>query len=269
MSLRSNGSYIGPRPTGPSSSVASGIWDLRTVERQRAANNWPGQPVPDPNFASVSLLLHMDGSGATFIDSSGSPKTVTAVGNATQSETQSRFGGKAAYFDGDGDYLTVPYSSAFNLQSGDFTVEVWVRFASLKDFQDIIRINRGGTNNLYHQLGIVADSAGGIYMLAGTSSDNWVSATPTSSGVVTAGTWHYIAVTRSGSNLTLYVDGSSVLTQSYSGSLVNFSGQSEIGANAGSDSVDRRFSGYIDEVRVTKGVARTVTSVPTAAFPDA
>jgi hypothetical protein len=44
-----------------------------------------GQPVPnDPNFAFNSLLLHGDGTnGSTVItDSSGSPKTVTAVGNA-------------------------------------------------------------------------------------------------------------------------------------------------------------------------------------------
>ena len=41
MSVRSNGSYIGPRPAGPSTSVASGIWDLRTAERQKRANAWP------------------------------------------------------------------------------------------------------------------------------------------------------------------------------------------------------------------------------------
>lgn len=41
MSLRSNGSYIGPRPAGPSSSEASGIWDLRTVQRQRSLDAWP------------------------------------------------------------------------------------------------------------------------------------------------------------------------------------------------------------------------------------
>ena len=64
MSLRANGSYIGPRPAGPTNGglgVASGIWDLRTAQRQRAANTWPFFEITDPDFASVSLLLHMDG----------------------------------------------------------------------------------------------------------------------------------------------------------------------------------------------------------------
>ena len=54
------------------------------------------QPVPvDPLFNNVSLLLHGDGTNGftTITDSSPTPKTVTAVGNAQISTAQSKFGG--------------------------------------------------------------------------------------------------------------------------------------------------------------------------------
>lgn len=57
----------------------------------------------------TKLLLHMDGVGNTFIDSATN-KTVNTRGNVTQSTTQSKFGGKSCYFDGDGDYLDIATS---------------------------------------------------------------------------------------------------------------------------------------------------------------
>ena len=42
MSVRGNGSYLGPRPTGPTTSVASGWWDLRNQFRYKRDATWPG-----------------------------------------------------------------------------------------------------------------------------------------------------------------------------------------------------------------------------------
>src|SRR5690606_25450842 len=68
----------------------------------------------DPYWASVVLLLHMDGAdGSTmFIDSSANGLTVTANGNAQIDTAQSKFGGAAALFDGNGDYLALPSTGA-------------------------------------------------------------------------------------------------------------------------------------------------------------
>jgi len=33
------------------------------------------------------------------------------------------------YFDGTGDYLSIPVSNDFNFGSGDFTIDLWVRRA--------------------------------------------------------------------------------------------------------------------------------------------
>jgi hypothetical protein len=83
------------------------------------------QSIPDdPNYASVSLLLHMDGTnGSTvFTDLSPVPKVVTRFGDAQISTAQSKFGGSSAYFDGTGDYLTVASSADFGFGTGDFTI---------------------------------------------------------------------------------------------------------------------------------------------------
>ena len=79
----------------------------------------------DEEFDKVSLLLHGDGTNGstTIIDSSSSPKAVTAVGDAQISTAQSKFGGASIAFDGAGDWLTTPASNNFAFGIGDFTIE--------------------------------------------------------------------------------------------------------------------------------------------------
>jgi hypothetical protein len=77
----------------------------------------PGYAPVDEYYDNVSLLLYGNGTNGstTITDNSPSPKTVTAVGNAQISTAQSKFGGASIAFDGTGDYITVPDSSAFVL----------------------------------------------------------------------------------------------------------------------------------------------------------
>ena len=209
----------------------------------------------DPLFGNVSLLLHMDGTGSTFIDSSPLPKTITAVGNATQSATQSRFGGKSALFDGSGDYLTVANSSGFTF-AGDFTIEFFARFSSKpEDYITLFAGSSGATqmfltthsngNNLRWGLSATAEYASGNF--------EWA-----------LNTWYHIAVRRQSGAVTLWVNGTNITsgspsnTRTYSGGFALFGGVAGV-----SD-----FPGNIDEFRITQGVARTIT-VPTEAFPEA
>lgn len=256
MTLRSNGSYLGPRPAGPSTSVASGIWDLRTAERQRRSNQWP--VVGDPLFGNVSLLLHMDGSGSTFVDSSAYGQTVTANGDVTQSTTQSKFGGKAAYFDGSGDYLSTAAISANTLGSGDFAIEFWCYANAiggntcLIDQQSglLIRQNSGNQLALY-------DRVTETHFYSGNNA-------------LASGQWQHIAIARTGTTLNAYVDGVRVITGTLA---TNLTGNAfRIGAFIDNSNSGYVLNGYIDELRITKGNDRGYTgstiTVPTAAFPN-
>jgi len=90
----------------------------------------------DEHYNSVSLLLNANGAdnSTVFTDTSPTPKTVTAVGNAKISTSQSKFGGSSMYFDGTGDYLTSPSSTDFDL-GGTYTVEFWV--LNLKAYEGV------------------------------------------------------------------------------------------------------------------------------------
>jgi len=80
---RPRAGYVGFTRT-PTSTAASGIWTLREAEASKRAAAWPDtrpDSNSDPNFSSVALLLHMEGSGATFTDSSSVGRSITAFGN--------------------------------------------------------------------------------------------------------------------------------------------------------------------------------------------
>lgn len=144
MSIRSNGSYIGPRPAGPSNSVASGIWDVRTAERQRRADAWP-QPVPpftpsditglsawfDASDASTlydatsgGSLVAADGEVARWEDKSGNGRhaTQSTSGSRPLRKTASINGLGALLFDGSNDGL----SFSGNIENGSGHVSLYV-----------------------------------------------------------------------------------------------------------------------------------------------
>lgn len=253
---RPRGGYIGHSQT-TTTLVAPGVWTLREAESLLRSAVWPTPS--DPYFSSVSLLLHMDGSGSTFVDSSGTPKTVTANGDATQSTAQSKFGGKSAYFDGFGDSISF---ADLQLGTGNFTVEMWFKTASTTQYAQLIG-NEGGTVGWTLLINNNSSSGGQIAVyLAGNA------VVSSSSGDWSDDAWHHIALVRSGSTVTLYIDGTNYGTGS--GGSGSWNGTTYfVGRNntySGRDLV-----GYIDELRITKGVARYTANFtpPTAAFPDA
>jgi len=221
----------------------------------------------DPLFSNVQLLLRMDGTGSTFADSSPVPKTITAVGNATQSTAQSKFGGKSGLFDGDGDYLT---AGSIPLGSSDFVIEGWFYLTALRSSGTYATLfaNRtdaptiGGallTINGSELQYFISNSFGSVWQVSGVSAGLNVS----------ANTWMHIALVRSGNECRAYLNGTGGDVASVSGSIsTNGSFSVMAGAADGAQAVP----GYCDDFRITVGNNRSYTgstiTVPTAAFPD-
>jgi len=226
--------------------------------------------IGDPNFANVSLLLHMDGSNGstTFTDSSSNGLTVTANGNAQISTTQSKFGGSSAYFDGTGDYLTASHASNFNFGSGDFTAEVWfnVPAGAPSGIEPFITTAAGqgvaGTDFQGIWFGLYQ---GQYYFIASTNGTSWD--VVIAAGTPPTDTWTHFCVVRSGNTFTLYANGVSIGTTTSSGTLTNSNNLIAIGGRTRNNQYS---IGYLDDVRVTKGVARYTSNftVPTSAYPD-
>lgn len=214
--------------------------------------------VGDPNFASVSLLLHMNGSNGstTFTDTSTTAHSISVFGDAQVTTTSPKFGTGALLLDGTGDYLSAPSHTSLTFGTGDFTIEAWVRFNTVTTRQYIFSQRDAGGFTLY----FLADGR-----LSGlTPSSNTVTQT---SATIVVDTWHHVAFTRSGTSCNVWVDGVGSPTGTITGES-GASGTSYIGFR-GSGTTEL-LDGRIDDLRITKGVARYTANFtpPSAAFPD-
>jgi len=212
--------------------------------------------VSDFFWADTALLLPFD---ADVNDDSSNAVGVTSDGGAAVSATQSRFGGASLRLDGVDDYLTVADNAALDLP-GDFTIEAWVYLDSGANFFPIFNVGDNAT------------ASGFLFYVSSTESLRWYSNESnialSSTGALSLNTWHHVAAVRSGSTLTLYIDGAAVdsatHTASFSSGSLNF-----VGADGWNGSAVVGASGYIDDLRVTAGTARYLAAFtpPASAHP--
>ena len=215
----------------------------------------------DPYFANVSLLLHMDGANGstTFTDNSNNNYTVTANGNAQISTAQSKFGGASGYFDGNNDFLSIPSNTSNAIGTGNWTIETWIYTQTTSGSRGIVGMS------------IVSLNQGIIIRQDGAKIRYWVNGYQniiTSSSNIAANTWYHIALVRNGGTTTLYINGVANATSNITpvfGTNTNY----VIGKTYTNYDLEG-FLGYIDDLRITKGIARYTSNFtpPTAPFPN-
>jgi hypothetical protein len=214
---------------------------------------------PDANFASVQLLIKAEGANnsTSFVDSSSLGATITAVGGAKISTVQKRYGGSSAYFDGAGDYLTVSNNSRYYLSSGDFTVEAWVYRQAAG--RRVIVSQTQNSSAPYNGWLFYINSSNQLTFEGTNGSSISAASMPTSSQ------WVHVAAVRSGSTTTIYMDGVQVASGTVS--ITDFNGTLTIGQYTSPIS-GSEWTGYIDDLRITRGVARyTAAFVPPGSHP--
>lgn len=219
----------------------------------------------DPYFSNVSLLLHMDGANGstTFTDSSGTPKTVTAYGNAQISTDQSKYGGASGLFDGAGDYLTIPQNSAFDLGIGDFTIDLWFRPTAVNVYHALLYTGAYETG----QFSLRVTDTGRLQTFINNGTNGY--GLVTGSTQLTAGSWSFISVSCNAGVIRVFLNGN-LETSKENTSYIYNSSLLYIGAQVASGTPALSPSGHIEEFRITKGVARYTANFtpPTAPFPN-
>jgi hypothetical protein len=232
-----------------------------------AASIVGGNTGTDPNFSSVALLLHMDGSNgsATFTDNSSNALTVTPSGNAQISTARFQYGNASALFDGSGDLLSTSTSSLFDFSSGSHTFEMWVYPTSFPSSGNVCRLwmfgaNASAASFIPIQFASDGKPIAGI-PLGGTSGI-------TSSTALTLNTWQHYAVVLNGSSSQMFIDG----TQVASGTITqptSANNAMKIGYDTAS-TVNFNYAGNVDDVRITRNLVRydSAFTPPTAAFPN-
>jgi hypothetical protein len=247
--------------TGGEYQVNSGTWAsaARTVVAGDSIKvRGTAIPAEDPDFASVSFLSGFEGSHAatTVTDESSNAHTMTMGGTAAQIRTSKLKFGTSSYYNGaltqDG-RVTTPDHATFEFGAGAFTVEGWFAFTATTTSCDLLS-KRNDTGNQRSWALIYSSTAD--QLLFSISVDG----TATTSVVVETGTWvpvlnqwYHLACDFDGTTYRLYRDGvvigtGVVLVTAFDGTSVFAVG------NRGGNNSD--FPGYIDEVRITKGVAR-------------
>lgn len=214
----------------------------------------------DPYFANVTTLCHFNGSNGSTTITDQKANSWTVRGTAAITTSSPVFGtGCLDVSNASGRNYIYTTSAPGNLGTGDFTVEFRIKTSENAYVVSLDKWNSSAPTGyqIYIQGGAL-----GIW----TSSDLGNGGSGLNNGA-----WHAVAITRSGTTIRYFIDGTIVKTvtgNSYdftSNSILSVGGQGQVGDGT------YGIHGYIDELRITVGVARyTANYTPeTSAFPDA
>lgn len=212
----------------------------------------------DPYWASVVSLLHLNpvyNGQTSTADEKGLAWTFNTASLTTDT---SRFGSGCLTTGGSG-WISTPATSGFDLSSGDYTIEIWVKPSSLGSIMALI-----STRNMATSVGwqLFVSASGGVFFQA---QGTYVEST---GGLLSTTVFKHVAVTRSGSTTRLFIDGALAATGT-----VNIDpapSESVYIGRTSSSSTPYYYAGNIDEVRITKGIARYTAAftAPSAEFPN-
>jgi hypothetical protein len=147
-----------------------------------------------------------------------------------------------------GSRLSVPDNDAFNFGSGNFTIEAWIFPTATGNFPCIAAQFANTDTNSSFFFGLGNSNRNLEFFLYAPSSTNI-----TATNAITLNSWNHVAAVRNGNTVTLYVNGSSVASASFSSTINNSTVPVTIGY--ASDASTYPYIGYISNLRIVKGSA--------------
>lgn len=210
----------------------------------------PGTTFSVPVLSKTSLLMHFDGATGsnTMVDAVG--HTATTIGTAVLSNATSKFGGTSLSVPTVTSGVSIPNAPEFNLSTGDFTLEAWIFPNSIASVNYIA--SKGLNASFY------TNNTTGVLIVITDQNTSWTG------GAVVAGVWQHVALTRSGSTMTLWQNGIAVATLASALSFGNNALPLLIGARATANGTtpNGNFNGFIDEVRISNFCRYSATFNP-------
>lgn len=226
----------------------SGVDTVNSLNEFYSASGEFYRPSGSNYDTETKLLLHLN---TDLTDSSQYTHSLSASGGAAVSASEVKFGSGALALDGSGDYISTPIDSDFQFGSGNYTIDCWIYVNSLASNMSICSWNQDGTNAVYFYI----TTDGKINYLTAVSNILKVQMfSPI--GTITTGQWYHVAVVRNGNSYNIYVNGISVQSDTNTDAFYAYTGNLEIGT----DINNRYLNGYIDEFRISKGIARWTSS---------
>ncbi|MBB5351339.1 hypothetical protein HNR46_001575 [Haloferula luteola] len=245
---------------------------------------------PDPYFANVTLLLGFDSpGGSAVVNSAPTGGSWTWTGSAISiSGADAIVGSGALLFGSSGGngntgsetvVLGTASACGCDFGTGDFTIELYAKIGNTASNTYAITIfgsfngNQSSPTAGEFNIQVAAYSAGsGLPAVVSFFARDTGSKIISSTGVtVGTGDFVHIAVCRAGDTIRMFVDGVFVKSDTGWGAINVGYGSSPV--RLGGEDNNNDFIGVIDELRVTKGVARYTTddsfTPPSAPYPRA
>jgi hypothetical protein len=215
-------------------------------------------PPTEPLTAVANTSLLCNFTNAAIFDSTAK-NVLETVGNAQIDTTVVKYGTGATQFDGVGDYVVQPTNLNYGYGTGNFTIEFW------------LYLNSTATQTIVSNWSSASSTSPNIYINS-TIRYSTASSDRITGAALSTGQWYHIALCRASGSTKLFVDGSqSGATYSDSN---NYGTTAPLGIgtywSGGSPVTSNTLNGYIDDLRITKGVARYTANFtpPNKAFPD-
>jgi len=212
-------------------------------------------PATAPAEIQANTSVWLKGQASNIIDVTGKSNFST-VGTSKVLPGTKRWN-SAISFSTAGDMLVSPDQAANNLAGGDWTIEMWIKpNGTYATYNTLIAKRNGTTTACSYEL-YLAITSGLLTFYNGS--------TYASTMAPIIGAWNHIAATLQGTTLRMFVNGA----QCYAGTIAataNVAFPLHIGnVSTGGET----FYGQMEDVRITKGVARYLTNfvVPTDSFP--
>lgn len=218
-----------------------------------------GAPVSGGNDSYTKLLYHFDGN---LTDSSLVARGNGTVGGSfTYSTSVKKFGTHSGYWQSAASSVTVsPNSTDFDFSNGDFTIDWWEW-----------RLNKVASQPVYSRDYpttfvplMIWSSATNVEFYASTNGTSWNAISAFVIGSMDNNIWNHFAVARSGNTLYGFKNGVLTGTAAFNFTIPAWGNPPVIGAALNGFF----FYGYIDEFRISKGIARWTSNFtpPTAAY---
>ncbi len=204
--------------------------------------------------ATTKLLLHMDGAnnGTTFTDSSGNSHDFAPVADACTKTADKKYGTASCYLDGTGDYLTINHHADFALNGGIYSIDCWFKCTGTTG-DHVIYYQETDDNNYY----LIEYDATNDYISVNKNVASALTEVQTPANIL-SNVWYHLEVTETGGELYIFINGV-LVKQGTSVAPVDHTGPILIGESTIAAGTEY-FQGYIDEFRLSVGVARHITN---------
>jgi len=209
------------------------------------------------NDSYTKLLIHSNtiSGSVVFTDSSSSSHTITASGNTHHTTSTYKFAESSIYFDAYEDYLNVENHPDLVFGTDDFTIDFWIKSSFSVPNSNIVL-----TTGNYINYGLELGQPNLFFWYTDTGGSSQVQHINVSGDI---NSWIHIAKTKENGVNRVFKDG--ILIDTAPQTTYNFTNSDLF--QIGNPSAGPKISFYLDEFRVSKGIARWTSNFTPPASP--